>query len=211
MSLPLKDLFQRLSSSTDPIIRQLLEKIVEYLTESEEWRTQISGLLQFKDAFFAHNHDVPLVRVYNTGVPAAHIPASGGTAVLTFNTPRYNNHLMWEAAVNPTRITARESGWYCIGAHIEWDDNSTGSRILALRVNGATFIGIVEYQAAPVPRFTRQSVSSLYYLAREEYVEAVAVQFSGGVLQINATLNFSPEFWAFQVLRDSDPAGTRNG
>lgn len=119
---------------------------------------------------------------------------------LAFNTDRWNNGNMHSTATNNTRLTSKITGLYSISGHVSFAANATGARQLAIRLNGATFIGAVECQASATGgEATQLSIQTEYRLAANDYVELMAKQISGGNLDVVAAGNFSPEFAMHRV------------
>lgn len=129
-------------------------------------------------------------RVYNN----ANLSISNATQVaLTFNTERYDTDTIHDTSSNTSRLTCKTAGKYLIIANAEFAANATGVRGLYIRLNGATLIGITHAQitSGDGAIFT---VSTIYDLAVNDYVEVMAYQASGGSLNVMANANYSPEF-----------------
>jgi hypothetical protein len=140
---------------------------------------------------------LPQARVFHN----ANQPILGGTfTILAFNSVRYNNGAMYDAAVSNTRLTAKITGLYSIGASLEWFGNVTGDRFVILLVNGATSICRANQRAlAGAGNNAEQSLSTEYHLSAGEFVQVMVIQDSGGVLNVLAAPNYSPEFWMHRI------------
>ena len=131
-------------------------------------------------------------RVYNNANIS--ITASGTPQALTFNSERYDVYTMHSTSVNTSRLTAPRSGVYSIFGHIEYASNTTGVRFATIQLDGTTDIAVASALALTGGYATHCSVATQYYLNANQYVELVALQTSGGALNVLATGNRSPEF-----------------
>lgn len=90
---------------------------------------------------------------------------------------------------NNTKYFASVAGWYVMIGTVLWDSNTTGTRDLQLRINGASaaeYIGYGSLQGSAVAS-SRQQVVGMYFLNPADYVELVVIQFSGGTRTIDTT------------------------
>lgn len=129
-------------------------------------------------------------RVYNS--IALPIPNAAVTA-LTFDSERFDTHDAHSTALNPGRLTCQIPGIYHIGLALAWDPDVNGRRFAAIRLNGTTEIADVECEQEAAGRWMA-AFGTDYQLAVGDYVEAIVYQSSGGPLNIQAALNYSPEF-----------------
>lgn len=129
-------------------------------------------------------------RVYNS----ANIAISNATnTALTFDSERFDNGGFHSTVTNTGRLTAPFAGVYLIGAHIAWEPNATGQRLLTLRVNGGTTFASTQNSGATAN--DTSSVAAAYALAATDYVEVVVFQDSGSAKNVNTVSAISPEFW----------------
>lgn len=140
----------------------------------------------------------PNCRVYNS----ANIAITTATlTALTFDSERYDKGAgSHSTSVNTGRLTVPTScgGVYMIFGHVSFASNNTGSRIIAIRLNGATYIARV-YAPATQSADTEMSISTCYNLAAADYVELVVYQNSGGNLNAQVVANYACEFgWVWQ-------------
>jgi hypothetical protein len=136
-------------------------------------------------------------RVYNSAAISIANFTTTYTA-LTFNTERRDVQGCHSTSVNTGRITV-PTGWgglWSIGACVSWAANATGWRAVALRLNGATIIAMQAGTNAGSGIETIQTVNTEYPLSAADYVEVIVGQTSGGNLNVAASANYSPEFWA---------------
>jgi hypothetical protein len=78
------------------------------------------------------------------------------------------------------RIVIGQAGFYTISANVGFATNATGRRLVQIYVNGSDRGGV--QVAALSGATTILSVSTNVYLAVNDYVEAFALQQSGGAL-----------------------------
>lgn len=116
-----------------------------------------------------------------------------GTA-LALNSERFDTDTIHDTVTNNSRLTCKTAGKYLIFGHVEWAANVTNNRQVSILVNGATNIAISAQPANVNALTTRQSISSIYSLAVNDYVELFVYQDSGGALNVLASGNYSPEF-----------------
>jgi len=85
------------------------------------------------------------------------------------------------------------AGSYVITAAVWWQTNTTGNRILWLKVNGLTYIAYAEEGLAPDGSL-QQNIATVYHLNAGDYVQAWVDQTSTnpGGLNSNADANDSP-------------------
>lgn len=136
-------------------------------------------------------------RVYNDAII---VIADVTVTALTFNQERFDPFAMHSTSANTSRITIPISGRYAFGGHVRWDTNTTGIRLLFIRVNGATVIASNVLSAGSGGVFgTDDSITTMYEMAKDDYVELCVYQNSGANRDLTATGNFSPEFWAHRL------------
>lgn len=142
-------------------------------------------------------YDPPACRVY--GVAQGF--TSGAGANLVFASERYDTDNMHSTVTNTDRLTCNTAGVYRITACAAWAANGAGERALNLIGNNTVLIAAVNQ--APVgggPR-TAQVITTEYKLAVGDFVTVQAYQSSGGILNVDALGNYSPEFSASWVAR----------
>jgi len=134
----------------------------------------------------------PAVRVHGSGNQTI---TTGSTTGLTFNTERFDTDGMHSTVSNTSRLTAKTAGIYLITGNVRWANNTTGRRILLMRINGGDTIAQVEIHGPPVSGHVLvMNVTTIYELLATDYVELSVFQDSGGDLDIVATGNYTPEF-----------------
>jgi len=103
---------------------------------------------------------------------------------------------MHSLSVNPTRVTvpAGMGGLYAMGGNIEWDVNATGTRIAMILLNGTT--QLVRDQRLGVASYgIDQSVSTIYRLAANDYIELAVMHDRGSALLVKLSAARSPCLW----------------
>lgn len=135
----------------------------------------------------------PRARVYNN----ANISVANATdQALTFNSERFDTDTMHSTSVNTSRITFTSAGTYLVGGNAIFAANATGTRKIFVRLNGTTPIATAEVVNGGASADVSLAVSTLYTFAASDYIELVAFQNSTGSLNVTASGNTSPEFWA---------------
>lgn len=140
--------------------------------------------------------DKPRCRVRNTA-NISHT-SSGNYQALTFNSERVDVGSMHDTSSNTSRLTVPSGGggFYAIGGMIEFAADATGRRGIQIRLNGTTVIAREESNNVGASNATVMQISTVYQLADGDYVELMGLQASGGSLNMLATGNYSPEFYA---------------
>jgi hypothetical protein len=141
-------------------------------------------------------HFQPAARVFHN---AAQSTTTAVAFVLAFNSERFDTDTIHDTSTNNSRLTCKTAGKYQITANVDWVGNATGYRQIYLRLNGATIIASAIDPQLGAGINTHQSVTTLYDLAVNDYVEAVVIQTSGGSLNVNSTANYSPEFMMARI------------
>jgi hypothetical protein len=125
------------------------------------------------------------------------------TATLTalaFNSERWDPIGMHDVATNNSRIVALEGGIYLFGGSVSFDDHATGSRGLGLRRNGTTYVAFHKQPTVAAANIeTRLSIASIVQMVAGDYMELVVIQRSGGNLDVLASTEYSPEFYAMKL------------
>ena len=98
----------------------------------------------------------------------------------------------------PTRLTAQTAGKYQISGTVVFATNAVGTRSVGVRVNGTNTIALQSVPADPSAACAL-SISTLYDLVEDDYVELVVSQTSGGPVTLHAVPSFSPEFMMVRV------------
>lgn len=135
-------------------------------------------------------HENPAARVTHN----ASQTINGSTlTVLAFNTERFDTDDIHDTVTNNSRLTCRTPGVYAIIANVQWTQNNTGSRLLEIRLNGATVIARQRQFGVSASEI---AIATHYQLTAGDYVEVRVFQDSsgGGTLDVLATANISPEF-----------------
>jgi hypothetical protein len=141
-------------------------------------------------------HASPGARVYNNATIS--IP-NGVTTYLTFNSERFDTDTIHDTVTNNSRLTCKTAGKYIIVGHVRFFSNQTGTmRLASIRLNGATEIARHSQSPAIVPN-VEMSVTTIYDLAVNDYVELGAYQDSGGALGVEVAAQWSPEFSMMKI------------
>jgi len=157
------------------------------------------------DAAHLNNNDagvfnafyMPAVRVTHN---AAQSITNATETTLAFNTERFDQagnaaDTMHDTVTNNSRLTCRYAGVYQITAQLEWAA-APGAPYIRIRLNGTTIIAMTGAGATADLRY--MTISTLYALAVNDYVEVRVFQNSGGAINVT-TANHTPEFMMVRV------------
>jgi hypothetical protein len=119
------------------------------------------------------------------------------TTALTANSENFDNDGMHSTVSNTSRITATHAGRYQFIASVNYAAHATGTRQVAMRVDGSTIISPnVQVASAGGSFSTALTLVANIVLTVGQYVECVVVQRAG--VALNCTLT---EFSAMFVTR----------
>lgn len=135
-------------------------------------------------------------RIYDSNATQS-IDSSASTAV-TFDSERWDTDGLHSTSSNTSRITFQRSGKYVVGGNVRWDNNATGLRSVAIRLNGSTFLAYTQ-DTVVADSEEYQQVSCLYDFSVDDYIELVVYQTSGGSLDLLSYANTAPEFWSIRI------------
>jgi hypothetical protein len=125
--------------------------------------------------------------------------AQNNPTALLFNAQRYDTDSMHDTSVNSGRITFQTAGKYIIGACIQWAANSSGCRDMWFWLNGAISIGEDKRYPVASPNNTCLVANVVYDFAQYNYIELIVLQNTTGNLDVIASGNSTPEFWAQRI------------
>ena len=137
-----------------------------------------------EDAIFS-----PAVRVYRT---ADNGISDSTTTALTFTHVDYDTDSMFSAT--DTKVNIKTAGIYSLYGNVRWESNTTGRRIIAIRKNGSTNLGLVELGPQTSGHILTMQIVAQQSLAAGDYVELTVFQTSGGTLDVDAVSAYSPIF-----------------
>ena len=142
-----------------------------------------------------HIGDNPAARVYHDANQSI---ANVTYTQLAFNSERFDTNVMHDTTTNNTRLTCKTAGKYLIWGCVEFESNITGWRFLEILLNGS--IKTARELRTPLSGSTIVfTISTVYDLAVNDYVELQVYQSSGGALNVNVAGNHSPEFSMVRV------------
>lgn len=139
--------------------------------------------------------DPPTCRVYSS---VNQNTTTGVDVTLTFNQERFDTDGMHDNATNNSRITFITAGVYVMTLCMTWEANATGDRKIRIRLNGTTIIAADEKSSDQNDDFDH-TVSTVYKVAANDYIEAYVAQNSGVTLQSIANGNYAPEMAVARV------------
>lgn len=142
-----------------------------------------------------NTYTVPEARVYHNGGQSL---TTATPFILAFNNERFDTDTIHDTVTNNSRLTCRTAGKYYIFATAEFQANATGVRYLGIKLNGSIYIAIDRRTASGIAPIDI-TISTVYDLAVNDYVEIEAYQDAGLALAVTAIGNTSPEFGMVRV------------
>ena len=125
------------------------------------------------------------------------------TAVLTylsFNSEYWDTDAIHDTSTYNNRLTCKTAGAYLIIGQVRWAANATGQRQVNITLSsGRSVIAAQHEHGNSASIATNMSVSCIYPLAVNDYVELAVYQDSGGNLDITATAYWSPNFQMVRI------------
>jgi len=125
--------------------------------------------------------------------------ANNTVVVLPFDTELFDTDTLHDVSVNNSRLTVNTAGKYLFGAIINWASNTTGFRVVNLRVNGTAGVGpsrVAVNAGSPEPVQIPNTVSEL---AANDFIEVIVLQNSGGALNVLKDTDGSLHFWIVRL------------
>ncbi len=113
---------------------------------------------------------------------------------LTFDSERFDTDGIHSTASNTGRLTCVTAGKYVITGHVQFDNNATGFRTISIRLNAGATIIAAQASNAVNGDSTNLSITVIYDLATNDYVQLYVYQNSGVALNVVASANFGCEF-----------------
>mgnify|MGYP006405387017 CR=1 FL=1 len=133
--------------------------------------------------------------VYN----ASNVSIAHGThTTLAMPNEYFDTDTMHDTTTNNSRITCKTAGTYMVWGGIDWQDATSGERVIYLRKNGATDIGKNGGAPSVSGRTTPQVVATVQ-LAVDDYVELRCYQSEGSALISYASDDYAPNFGALKI------------
>jgi len=114
-------------------------------------------------------------------------------AYITLNQERWDTDTIHNTVTNNTRLTCKTAGVYTMWGGHRLTGNATGTRQVAIRLNGVTVIANMMLTAVGVAN-CNLAVAGLYKLAVNDYVELGVYQNSGITLYALVGGNYAGEF-----------------
>lgn len=129
-------------------------------------------------------------RVYRTAVQS--IPDDTLTFV-EFDAERYDTEAIHDNTTNPARLTCKVAGVYVITASIGFAANAVGTRFAEIHHSGeGAYICSLRIPAyTEAGHYTHLCISTVHYLAVDDYVRVAVIQDSGDALDLLAFANCS--------------------
>jgi hypothetical protein len=118
---------------------------------------------------------------------------SGLQAPISFDTVLYDQGGCFNA-LNPTRLTAPVAGKYLIIGNFNWVANAVSLRRGVIQLNGVSDVALDDKDAVTSGVGTTNLVVTELDMAAGDFVELDAQQFSGGPLNVEGGVAYSPNF-----------------
>jgi hypothetical protein len=128
-------------------------------------------------------------RVYNSADVSL---TNGVNTLVTFDSEAYDTDNIHESVTYPGRLTCKTSGKYIIVGNVQFTTGGNQS-ILYIKYNGGNYIGADSRLGMTSPRTSRVSVTTIYDLAVNDYVELWAYIDVASPYAIH-TADYSPNF-----------------
>lgn len=105
---------------------------------------------------------------------------------LAFTSESFDTATYHDNSTNNSRLTVSRTGIYVAYANVGWDSNTTGIRVLGIRINGTENNRPADSTVAPVADQTQNVVTGPISLTANDYIEAFVYQNSGGSRTLDA-------------------------
>jgi hypothetical protein len=137
---------------------------------------------------------------FASSIPAVHVTRSSAQTIqnvvntpISFGVERYDTANMHSTNVAlAPRLTAPVDGIYEVTAEIRWEGDPGGTvRTLSIEKNGGNPIAL---EAEPPGNLAVEIATAQVQLQAGDFVEAVAIQDSGGSLDVQKFVDSAPEF-----------------
>jgi len=114
------------------------------------------------------------------------IADGAATAITLPNTEDFDVGNMHDPSSSSERIVVPSggAGLYLVNAMVSWTTNSSGRRIVTLRLNGSPISGVGDTRAPDSAGSTVMSFAHMLQLADGDYIDMTGQQTSGGALNV---------------------------
>lgn len=140
-----------------------------------------------------HASEIPIdigARVYRT---APYAIAHNTWTQIAFDNEAWDTDNIHSNTVLNHRLTCKTAGKYHISLQLEWAASAVGERTFYLIHNNTTII-LIEGKDAAAAGYTQLTASTIWNMAVNDFVHAMAYQDSGGILNIVGLGHRSPCF-----------------
>lgn len=111
--------------------------------------------------------------------------AFGQTAgAISWDSAVKNDGNVWQGA-QPTRLTARQDGWYIVSASGAWASNANAHKRIQFRVNGTTTYPGSETYGSASAHVHKNSSTVILYLNKNDYVEVMFRESVAGTVNVD--------------------------
>lgn len=162
----------------------------------DHWKDAAAHHARYTDAeAIAAAKTDPLLLNYTQGARVYHSAdqtlTTGVITTLAFDSERYDTDSIHDTVTNNSRLTCKTAGKYIIAGGAAFAANGASDRSLFIWFNQTVYIA---YHEIGHGGFNPLTVSTIYELAVNDFVELRAFQASGGNLKVMALGNYTPEF-----------------
>jgi hypothetical protein len=124
---------------------------------------------------------------------------NNAVTTLAFNTESFDTDAIHDTVTNNSRLTCKTAGVYAIFGGLRFASNATGRRFVLILLNGVTNIAIYSANADTGAQH-QITISHMYKLAVNDYIEMQVLQTSGAALNAETSSDHSPMFGMMKVL-----------
>ena len=125
--------------------------------------------------------------------------ANTTVTIVALNVDVFDNNSIHDPSTNNSRLTCKVAGKYLITAGVQFSPNSTGQRRVAIMRNGSQTTARTWVDATGGGQPTDISISTLYALSVNDYVEIEVYQDSGGAINVSSVSPYTPELSMVRV------------
>jgi len=106
---------------------------------------------------------------------------------VSFDVKKWDYDNMVDLTTYPTRLTCKTAGLYLLTGFMSYNANTTGRRVIGIKVNGSIYAVNISQMAVTDSGFgTNMGCACLYFLNVNDYVTLISKQASGGDLTLLA-------------------------
>ncbi len=119
--------------------------------------------------------------------------------VLDFDTELYDSNTLHDTSTNKDRITIATTGYYQVGANVQFAPNGVGQRLMDIVKNGSTTVATVVQSFVSGGGPAMLCISTQLSLSATDYITCRVSQTSGGTLNVSDGASSGPMFYVHQL------------